>query len=376
MIPAAAARSTPQIPAGVWLHATDPERAPTLPVLAEQIADHPDAPPTLVTGTREAPGPTGDARALDAMLDAFPARLLVLTGDRLPMPLIERARARGMALMLVDAVNPVPSGGWRILPGYRRSVLGRFTQIHARDAVCAAAIARIVKGAVPVPVSGRLALFAPVRGCNVPELDALRQALGARPVWFAHDLPENEAGSVLVAHAQALRRAHRLLLIVQPRNPAAGAAIADRATDAGFVRARRSIDEEITETTQVYIADTDDDPGLFLRLAPVSYLGGSLTGGAGTPPAVTAAALGSALVFGPHADAAGRATLDRLQALAGGRRISAAADLGEAIGALLSPDVGAEAALKAWSFATEGSDATVAVARAICDWFALNGRGE
>ncbi len=141
------------------------------------------------------------------------------------------------------------------------------------------------------------------RGCNAFELDALRKALGARPVWFAMTCPRVEVDAALLAHAQALRRAHRLLLIVQPRDPTPAEAIAHLARDAGFVCARRTLEEEITETTQVYIADTDDDPGLFLRLAPVSYLGGSLTEGTRAPPRRDGAALGSALVFGPHADA-------------------------------------------------------------------------
>ncbi|HPD92590.1 MAG: hypothetical protein H6900_01105 [Rhodobacter sp.] len=371
MTRAAPARPRP----GVWLHAGDPASLPGLSVLAAHLAEQPEAPRTRLTGGPQAPGPGDDPRAIEAAIDAFGARVLVLAGGVLPVPLIERARARGVALVLVDAVNPVPSAGWRILPGYARGVLSQFQQIHARDTAAAAAISRTVKGAVPVLVTGALARHAPVRGCNAPELDALRQALGARPVWFAHALPESESDAVFLAHAHALRRAPRLLLIVQPADPGLGAGMAARAADVGFVRARRSQDEDIAETSQVYLADTEDDPGLFLRLAPVTYLGGSLSPQAATPSPVSAAALGSALVFGPQASAGDRVFLDALRRLGGGRQIGTAADLGEAISTLLSPEAGAEAALRAWTLATEGSEATHTVARAICDWLDLNAGG-
>ncbi|MFN4099525.1 MAG: 3-deoxy-D-manno-octulosonic acid transferase [Pararhodobacter sp.] len=369
------ARPRGRIPSarGVWLHAADPGLAQSLHVLAAQLAEQAEAPVTYVTGDAQAPGPGEDLPAMDAAFDRFQAQLLVIAGSRLPVPLIDRARARGVALMLVEAVNPQAGGGWWLMPGHTRGVLSRFAQIHARDAASAAAITRSVKGAVPVFDSGQLARHAPVPGCNIQELDALRHSVGARPVWLAHGLPEAEAEAVFVAHSHALRRAHRLLLIIEPRDLSRGEPIAALASAAGFICARRSNEEEIDETTQIYVADTGDDPGLFLRLAPVTYLGGSLTQGIGTPAPVTPAALGSALIFGPHASEDARVFLDRLRLQGGGRQIPAPADLGPALSALLVPDAGAVAALRAWTLATDGSDATFVLARAICDWLVLNG---
>lgn len=357
---------------GIWLHANEAALAPALRVLAAQLLESPHPPAVRVTGDAEASGPGDDLRAIDAFFDRFPTGLLVLAGGPLPVPLLDRARARGVTLMLVEARAP-NSRSWLSLPRAPRGQLVRFQQIHARDEAAAAAIARAVKGAVPVLTTGQLARHAPVKGCNLSELEALRQAIGARPVWLAHALPEAEVDAVFLAHSHALRRAHRLLLIVEPRDPAQGAALAERAAEIGFGIARRGAEEEIVETTQVYVADTGDDPGLFLRLAPVCFLGGSLTPGAGTPSPVVPAALGSALVFGPVADNDGRQFLDRLGSLGGGRQIGMPADLGPAVSALLAPEAGAEAALKAWTLATEGSDATRAVADAIGDWLRMNG---
>lgn len=355
-----------------WLHATDPAEYDALKLLGAQLAEMRGAPECLVSGGGARPGPGENLRAIDAWLDRLQPLLLVLAGPVLPPNLIERAQARGIGLMLVNASYASAPGRWRMWPGFSRALLSGFAQIHARTESAAQPFARQVRSATAVFCGGVLARFAPAPACNHVELAALRHALAGRPVWFAFSLAQAEVEAALAAHAQALRRAHRLLLILAPRDPRDGAALAARSAEMGFSCARRMADDDITETTQIYITDAEDEPGLFLRLAPVSFLGGSLTPGAGTPGPVHAAALGSALVFGPHAEPDCRAFLEQLRRVGGGRRITTGAELGEAVSALLSPEIGAEAALKAWTLATEGSDATYQVARALCDWVQLN----
>lgn len=357
----------------VWLHATTPQHAAPVEALAAHLAAHPRAPRALVSGTPGLAGPGGDPRSIDILLDAQKIKLVVLVGSSLTIPIIERARARGIGLMLVDAEDPRPGGAWRLLPGHTRAVLLRFAQIHARSPHAAGVMRRLVRAAVPVFETGTLARFAPARACNASELEALREALGMRPVWFAQALPEAEFVTILQAQAQALRRAHRLMLIVQPADPAQGADLALRATKAGFGRALRSADDDIDETTQIYIADAEDDPGLFLRLAPVTYLGGSLTAGAPVPAVMGPAGLGSALIFGPEAPLEARAHLSALANAGAACPIDGAAQLGEAVGQLLTPEIGADMALRAWQQASEGAEATETVALAICDWLVLHG---
>lgn len=353
--------------ARVWLHATDAEAAETLALLARQIGELRAAPATLVTGTAADPGPPEAPEAIAAHLDRHAPALIVLAGAVLPPALIDTARRRGVPIFLVDACRPALPGRWRLWPGFLRGLLGAMTEIHAADRESAAFLRALVPAGIPVEPSGTLARYPPAPPCNAFELEAMRDALANRPCWFGWSLPEAEAEAVLLAHVQALRRAHRLLLIAAPRDPAQGAALAERARDVGFVCARRALDQDITETTQVYIADAEDEPGLFLRLATIAYLGGSLTRDAGNPAPLLAAALGSALVFGPHSAASDRPFLDRLRNARAARRIGAPAGLGDAVAALLAPEIGAEAALRAWSIATEGSDATDALARRIVE---------
>lgn len=357
----------------VWLHATTPDVVDMLRVLAAALADLPGAPGVLLTGTATQTGgtPGEDPRALAAFLARESPVALVLAGGLLPPALIAAMRGRG-GVFLVDALQPQPPGYRRLVPGYTRALLSGCTEIHARTPAAAQALARLTRGAVAVHCCGTLARYPAAPPCNEAELGALRDAVGSRPCWFAYSLPAGEEDAALLAHAHALRSAHRLLMIAAPRDPARGPEIAARAQDVGFSIARRALDQDILETTQVYIADAEDEPGLFLRLAPVSYLGGSLTQDAGIPSPVLAAALGSAMIHGRFTDRGQRAFLDALHAVGGGRRIAAAPDLGGALAALIAPDAGALAALNAWTLATEGADNTAALARSLCDWIALN----
>jgi 3-deoxy-D-manno-octulosonic-acid transferase len=61
----------------------------------------------------------------------------------------------------------------------------------------------------------------------------------------------------------------------------------------------RSHEELPTATTDIYVADTMGELGLFYRLSPVVFVGGSLVEHGGQNP-IEAIKLGASLVHGPH----------------------------------------------------------------------------
>ena len=61
----------------------------------------------------------------------------------------------------------------------------------------------------------------------------------------------------------------------------------------------RSKNDKILQETQIYIADTLGELGLWYRLSPVSFVGGSLVNVGGHNP-FEPAALGSAILHGPY----------------------------------------------------------------------------
>ena len=63
--------------------------------------------------------------------------------------------------------------------------------------------------------------------------------------------------------------------------------------------ALRSREELPTATTDIYVADTMGELGLFYRLAPIVFMGGSLVPRGGQNP-IEAIKLGASIVHGPH----------------------------------------------------------------------------
>jgi 3-deoxy-D-manno-octulosonic-acid transferase len=90
------------------------------------------------------------------------------------------------------------------------------------------------------------------------------------------------------------------LLIVAPRHPERGKAVATELATGGWSVARRGAGETLAGDVQAYVADTLGEMGVFLRLADVVVMGGSFVTGVGGHNPLEAARLGAALVTGPH----------------------------------------------------------------------------
>jgi 3-deoxy-D-manno-octulosonic-acid transferase len=215
-------------------------------------------------------------------------------------------------------------------------------------------------GATPsaVEVTGKLEEESAALPYLEAERDSLARQLATRPVWLAAALPESEEAAVIAAHRAALRLAHRLLLIVVPLDPARVEPLAQRMEkDEGWTVALRADEQEPDSETEVYIADSMNEFGLWYRLAPITYLGGSLAGNGCIRDPLEPAALGSAILYGPRPGAYG-ATFGRLGAARAARAVGSATDLAEALGDLLSPDRAARLAQAAWAVASDGAEVT------------------
>ncbi|MEZ5798874.1 MAG: glycosyltransferase N-terminal domain-containing protein [Paracoccaceae bacterium] len=360
----------PPRPAGplVWLHAPDAGNSGGLRELAQRLVEEdgiavlltcPDpvvAPDTIV----QLPPPDTPAEAR-AFLDHWRPDIGLFAGGELRPALIEQAAARKLPLLMVDARAPrLPKDrdGW--FPGVIRGALSAFAQIGALDDAAARAFRRAGAPAAAVVVTGRLEQPSAALSCIEAERAALAQRFASRPVWFAAALPAAEEEAVMTAHRSALRQSHRLLLILLPEDPARSDALSARAEAEGWAVALRARDEEPEPDTELFIVDNPAEIGLWYRLAPISFLGGSLSGAGAQRDPMEAAALGSAILHGPRAGSHG-AAFGRLGAARAARAVASAHDLAEALGDLLSPDRTARLAQAAWAVATDGAEATEAL---------------
>ncbi len=131
--------------------------------------------------------------------------------------------------------------------------------------------------------------------------------------------------------------------------------MAAAATGAGLRVAQRAEGDEPEDGTQVYLADGPAEMGLWLRLAPVAFLGGTLPNGPGSRDPFEAAALGVALIHGPATASHGEHWA-RLDTAGASRIVLNGQELGRAVEALLSPDRAAAMAHAGWDVATKGAE--------------------
>lgn len=395
--PAAAAGlpPAPGKPPRVWLHVAARGCAEPLAGLAAHLASLRPALGLILTHAVEVPAPEAlppgclcfpglpeGGEALAAALASWAPGVILLGAGPLPRRLLEAAARGAVPVVQVDAGAPEFRPGDRGWPGWQRRLLRRLHRIVPRDETAAQAWRRA--GALPMQLEppGTMAGLARPLPCAEAERAALATAIGVRPVWCAMVVPETEEAAVLEAHRLAQRMAHRLLLILVPADPGRGPALEQVAAAHGLRAARRSADADPGEDDQVYVADTEDERGLWYRLAPICFMGGTLAGagpdegeapGTGAaavlpsgPCPLEAAALGAAIVHGPFT--AGHAGVYRalLRARAAWRVPDAEA-LSSAVVDLLAPDRAAAMASGRWSVATQGAEVTDRVARMVLE---------
>ena len=160
----------------------------------------------------------------------------------------------------------------------------------------------------------------------------------------------------MAAHRLALKSNPRLLLILAPRHPDRGDSLAEMLQADGWSYARRAAGELPDKETQVYLADTMGELGLWYRIAPVSFVGGSLMPIGGHNP-FEPAALGSAILHGPYitnfVD-----IYQRLTDVRAARLVSRGETLAQAVDDLMNPDKAAAMANAAWEVSSVGAVVT------------------
>ena len=359
----------------VWLHGVSVgETLSLLPLVERFRRARPDLTVLVTSGTvtsaelmarRLPPGvihqyaPVDGPCAVAAFLDYWRPSLGVLVESELWPNLLVEARTRGVRLALVSArITEKTADGWKRAPGMARRLISGFDLILPQDQASAdrlSAMGGRIDGQVNLKLAGDPL---PHDGAAFSRLSA---AIGDTPVIVAASTHEGEE--------LALTRAldvlpTRGLLILVPRHPERGPAVAAALSQAGYRAGLRSQGDVLTETSGAYVADTLGELGLFLRLADVVIMGGSFAPALGLDPVgghnpLEPARLGKATISGP--DVSNWQAVAALLHDAGGLTIvQAPSDLPAVIAPLLAdPDAAAamgERARRAAADAGSGLD--------------------
>lgn len=298
----------------VWLHgASVGESLSMLPVINE-ILSRANAPSVLVT--------TGTVTSARLMRERLPDGAIhqYVPVDRLPYVtqfleywrpnvalwfeselwpnLVTETRHKNIPMVLVNArMSPPSFKKWQQWPGFARKLLQCFDLVLAQTDSDVERYAGL--GARQVERMGNLKFAVPPLPCDEGTLVEIRTRTGLRPMWLAASTHEGEEKIALDVH-QIVKATHRdLLTIIVPRHPERGEQIARMLRENGASVAIRSNSEPVTPETDIYLADTLGELGLFFRLSTIVFMGKSLVPAGGQNP-IEPARLGAAILSGPH----------------------------------------------------------------------------
>ncbi|HZT51805.1 MAG TPA: 3-deoxy-D-manno-octulosonic acid transferase [Stellaceae bacterium] len=211
--------------------------------------------------------------------------------------LIAETNRCGVPLLLLNGRMSAKSfRGWQRLPGLIAPLLASFDLCLAQDEAQAARFRQL--GAAGATSVGNLKAAAAPLPVDQGELARLAASLAGRTIWLAASTHPGEEEAAALVHRRLRPQHPSLLTIIAPRHPVRGAEIAQSLEAQGLRVARRSRDERVERTVDVYLADTLGELGLFYRVAGIAFIGGSLARKGGHNP-IEAALLDCAILHGP-----------------------------------------------------------------------------
>jgi 3-deoxy-D-manno-octulosonic-acid transferase len=224
--------------------------------------------------------------------------LAILVESEIWPNLVLETKAQQIPLLLINGRMSASSfKRWRRRPGLSRPLFSAFDLVLAQNDSLAERFAQLgVARALDV---GNLKADAPPPPVDLNARRKLDAALQGRSVWLAASTHPGEDDMVAAAHLRMKQARPDLLTIIVPRHPERGKLIAEQLKAANLTVALRSEGKLPDASTDIYVADTIGELGLFYALAPVAFVGGSLTDRGGQNP-VEPIKLGAAVLTGPN----------------------------------------------------------------------------
>lgn len=292
------------VPGGIWLHAASVGELNSARVLAEALGA--ELPLTVTTnsltgralarklGHVAALAPLDVPQAVERFLARIEPSVLVTVENELWPNRSAMARDLGVAQVVVGArISERSAQRWARLPQLIGPMLRRIDLLSAQDEGSEARLLRLGLPALSLGTRLNLKLLGPAQ-VHPPE-----DGPGRARVVLAASTHEGEDEIVLDAYAQARRAVPDLRLILAPRHPDRGDAIAALIAARGLSFVRRSAGADDAPPGGVLLADTLGEMARWYARAGICIIGGSLQDHGGHTP-WEPAAHGCALIHGPH----------------------------------------------------------------------------
>jgi 3-deoxy-D-manno-octulosonic-acid transferase len=278
----------------VWLHgASVGESLSHLPLVERLRRERPDIHILVTSGTRTSAklleqrlpagavhqyAPLDTPGAVRRFIRHWRPGLGIFVESELWPNLLHEAKAAGVNLALLGArISQDSAKGWDRAPRSARALLSLFDLVLAQDE----RTLRWLEGHGGL-VTGELDLkhAAQPLPYDAAALADLKQRLGERAVVVAASTHPGEDELITEAFVRAVKKARpakatsKPLLILIPRHPERGPAIAESLSGRRLVVFRREAGDQPADAADIYIADTLGELGLFFRAARLVLMGG------------------------------------------------------------------------------------------------------
>src|ERR1700684_1358410 len=242
--------------------------------------------------------PYDSPRYVARFLDHWqPSLALFIESDLWPNLILSSAARRLPMVLINGRMSHRSFPRWRRVSGTISALLGQFEVCLAQSRVDAERFTML--GSRNVVVTRNLKLAAQAPPADFTRLERLMSVTRGRPIIVAASTHPGEEEILLEAHRTLGGIFPSLLTGIGPRHPGRGESMARMIEGSRLHASLRSREELPTATTDIYVADTMGEMGLFYRLSPVVFMGGSLIEHGGPKP-IEAIKLGASVVHGPH----------------------------------------------------------------------------
>ena len=234
-------------------------------------------------------------------LNHFKPNLAIWVESELWPNLITESYQRKIPMILLNArisnKNNLKNFCYKL---FAKPLLNKFSLILPQENRDLLRIKNLVTEQKNIKYIGNLKLDCPALPYDQAELKKLQTKLQKRKLFLAASTHHGEEQIIADIHHELRQNHPDLLTIIVPRHPKRGADIAQMLKmEKKLSLTIRSKNENITDKTDIYLADTIGELGLFYRLCDIALLGGSLLNVGGHNP-IEAAKLDCAIISGPY----------------------------------------------------------------------------
>lgn len=214
--------------------------------------------------------------------------------------LLYTTHKKGIKLFLLNGrMSPKSFKNWKKFMPLAKTIFGFFDVFLLQRKIDKQFFRQLGVQDEKITITGNIKYSADPLPHNPQTLQTLRESIKDRPVWLYASCHPGEDKIAYKTHMALKKKYPHLLTIIVPRHPEKKDIFKHHLREFKLRAAFRSDTAAISEKTDIYIADSFGELGLFFSLTDIAFIGGSFVK-LGCHNPIEAAQLKCAILFGPH----------------------------------------------------------------------------